>query len=83
MKDLNQIHEQMKSYYIEASLSNLGDDSMKQGVQTLIAVILFFENSLSNPYIIRDTRNLIYDLLKDQSSKDQKKLVKGLLKIVK
>jgi len=83
MKDLGNIHQQMKAYYIEASLKHLGNEDMKLGVQGLIAILLFFENSLENQYIIRDTRNLIYDLLKDQSSKDAKKLLKGFLKIVK
>ncbi len=83
MKDLNLIHEKLKSYYIEASLTHMGDPKMKQGVQTIIAVILFFENSLSNTYIIRDSRNLIFDLIKDQKSKEEKKLLKGLLKIIK
>lgn len=83
MKDLNKMHQQMKNYYMEASLTHQGDEAMKQSVQTLIAIILFFENSLSNEYIIRDTRNLIFDLIKDQPSKESKKLVKGFLKIIK
>lgn len=83
MKDLNKIHEAMKSYYIEASLSHMGEPEMKKSIQGLIAIILFYENSLANPYIIRDTRNLIFDLTKDQDHKLGKKLLKGLLKIVK
>ena len=83
MKDLYQIHQACKGYYIEASLSQSGHENMKKAVQSLGIVILFFENNLDNEWIIRDTRNFIYDLMKTLPDKESKKLVKGLLKIIK
>lgn len=83
MKDLGAIHQSVKRYYIEASLAYTGQEHMKKGVQSLGVCLLFFENSIDNPYIIRDTRNFIYDLLKTLPNKDAKRLLKGLLKIIK
>ncbi|MBI9013494.1 MAG: hypothetical protein JEZ08_14775 [Clostridiales bacterium] len=83
MKDLGKIHQSLKKYYIEASLNYSGDEDMKIGVQSLGVTILFFENSIENEFIIRDTRNFIYDLVKTLPSKETKKLLKGLLKIIK
>jgi hypothetical protein len=83
MKDLNQIHQSAKRYYIEASLAYSSQEDMKKGVQSLGIVLLFFENSIENQWIIRDTRNFIYDLLKTMPNTRSKKLLKGLLKIIK
>lgn len=83
MKDLGAIHQTLKKYYIEASLAYSGQDHMKKGVQALGICILYFENSIANPYVIRDTRNFIYDLLKTLPNRDAKRLLKGLLKIIK
>lgn len=83
MKDLGQIHQSAKRYYIEASLAYSQSEDMKTGVQALGVTLLFFENSLENEFIIRDTRNFIYDILKTLPNKPSKKLVKGLLKIIK
>lgn len=83
MKDLGNIHQSVKKYYIEASLAYSASENMKKGVQALGIVLLYFENSLENPYIVRDTRNFIYDLMKTMPNKDAKRLLKGLLKIIK
>lgn len=83
MKDLGQIHQSAKRYYIEASLAYSQNEDLKKGVQTLGIILMFFENSLDNEFIIRDTRNLIYDLIKTLPNKSSKKLLKGLLKIIK
>lgn len=83
MKDLGHIHQTAKRYYIEASLAYSQSEDMKKGVQALGIVLMFFENSLDNEFIIRDTRNFIYDLLKTLPNKPSKRLVKGLLKIIK
>lgn len=83
MKDLGQIHQSAKRYYIEASLAYSQNEDLKKGVQTLGIILMFFENSLDNEFIIRDTRNLIYDLIKTLPNKPSKKLLKGLLKIIK
>jgi len=83
MKDLSIIHQSLKKYYIEASLNFSGDEEMKIGVQSVGITILYFENSIDNEFIIRDTRNFIYDLVKTLPNKQSKKLLKGLLKIIK
>lgn len=83
MQDLGKIHQEAKRYYIKASLENLGNPEMKQAVQGLGVTLLFFENSIENPYIIRDTRNFIYDLIKTMPNAASKKLIKGFLKIIK
>ena len=83
MKDLGKIHQSIKKYYIEASLKYSGEEDMKVGVQSLGITILFFENSIENDFIIRDTRNFVYDLIKTLPNKESKKLLKGLLKIIK
>ena len=83
MKDLSIIHQALKKYYIEASLNFTGNEEMKIGVQSVGITILYFENSIDNEFIIRDTRNFIYDLVKTLPNKQSKKLVKGLLKIIK
>lgn len=83
MKDLGKIHQEVKKYYIEASFAFSGQDNMKKGVQSLGICLLYFENSLENEYIIRDTRNFIYDLMKEMPNKDAKRLLKGLLKLIK
>lgn len=83
MKDLGKIHQETKRYYIEASLAYQQQEEMKRAVQSLGIVLLFFENSLDNEFIIRDTRNFIYDLVKEQEDRQSKKLIKGLLKIIK
>lgn len=83
MKDLGQIHQLAKRYYIESSLAYSQNEDMKKGVQTLGIVLMFFENSLENEFIIRDTRNFIYDLIKTLPNKPSKRLLKGLLKIIK
>lgn len=83
MKDLHQIHQDSKRYYIEASLAYSGQEDMKQGVQALGIVLLYFENSIENEWIVRDTRNFIYDMLKTLPNATSKKLLKGLLKIIK
>ena len=83
MKDLGKIHQETKRYYIEASLAYQQNTDMKQGVQALGITMLYFENSLENEHIIRDTRNFIYDIMKTLPNKPSKKLVKGLLKIIK
>jgi hypothetical protein len=83
MKDLYQIHQACKGYYIEASLSQTGNEDIKKAVQAIGIAILFFENSLDNEWIIRDTRNFIYDLMKTLPNTSSKKLLKGLLKIIK
>lgn len=83
MKDLGQIHQSAKRYYIEASLAYSQNEDLKKGVQTLGIILMFFENSLDNEFIIRDTRNLIYDLIKTLPNNPSKKLLKGLLKIIK
>lgn len=83
MKDLGKIHQSVKKYYIEASLAYTGNEVMSKGVQSLGIVLLFFENSLENEFIVRDTRNFIYDLLKTLPNKESKRLLKGLLKIIK
>ena len=83
MKDLSIIHQALKKYYIKASLNHSGDEDMKIGVQSLGITMLYFENSIDNEFIIRDTRNFIYDLIKTLPNKDSKKLLKGLLKIIK
>lgn len=83
MKDLGKIHQEAKKYYIEASLAFSGQAEMTKGVQSLGISILYFENSIENEYIIRDTRNFIYDLMKEMPNKDAKRLLKGLLKIIK
>lgn len=83
MKDLGKIHQSIKKYYIEASLLYQGQANMSKGVQSLGIIMLYFENSLENDFIIRDTRNFLYDVLKTLPNKESKKLLKGLLKIVK
>lgn len=83
MKDLGKIHQSVKKYYIKASLEHTGDPDMAKGVQALGIVILYFENSLENEMIIRDSRNFIYDVLKTLPNKECKKLLKGLLKIIR
>lgn len=83
MKDLSIIHQSLKKYYIESSLNYSGDIEMIKGVQSLGIVMLYFENSIENEFIIRDTRNFIYDLIKTLPNKSSKKLLKGLLKIIK
>jgi hypothetical protein len=83
MKDLGKIHQAAKRYYIESSLAYSGQIEMQKGVQGLGIIILFFENSLENEFIIRDSRNLIFDLQKTMPNKDCKRLLKGLLKIIK
>lgn len=83
MKDLGKIHQLLKKYYIEASLAYSGQADMQKGVQSLGICLLYFENSLENEFIIRDTRNFIFDLEKTMPNKTCKKLLKGLLKIIK
>ncbi|MCH4890540.1 hypothetical protein EZV73_23365 [Acidaminobacter sp. JC074] len=83
MKDLGNIHQSTKRYYIEASIAHRENEDMKKAVRSLGIVLMFFENSLDNEFIIRDTRNFIYDLMKEQENKTGKKLLKGLLKIIK
>jgi len=83
MKDLGSIHQSTKRYYIEASIAYRENLEMKKAVQSLGIVLLYFENSLENQFIIRDTRNFIYDLINEQENKSSKKLLKGLLKIIK
>jgi len=83
MKDLSVIHQSLKKYYIEASFNYSGDKDMKIGIQSIGITMLYFENSLENEFIIRDTRNFIYDLIKTLPNKSSKKLLKGLLKIIK
>lgn len=83
MKDLGSIHQAAKKFYINASLTHSGDEEMKKAVQSVGVALLYFENSIDNEYIIRDTRNFIYDLEKEMPNKTSKKLLKGLLKIIK
>jgi|LGVF01.2.fsa_nt_gb spore germination protein GerM len=83
MKDLGKIHQEAKRYYIKASLEHTQDEDMKKAVQSLGITLLYFENSLDNDFIVRDTRNFIYDLEKEMLNKPSKKLLKGLLKIIK
>jgi len=83
MKDLSTIHQAAKKFYINASLEHRGDEDMKRAVQSIGVALLYFENSIENQFIIRDTRNFIYDLEKEMPNKASKKLLKGLLKIIK
>lgn len=83
MKDLTPIHKSIKRYYVHASIEYTGQKTYAKGVQALGITLLYFENSVDNEYVIRDTRNFIYDLLKTLPNKESKKLLKGLLKIIK
>lgn len=83
MKDLGSIHQAAKKFYINASLEHSGNEELKKAIQSIGVTLLYFENSIDNQFIIRDTRNFIYDLEKEMPNKASKKLLKGLLKIIK
>ncbi len=82
-QDLDLILSDAKKYYIKYSMEYTSDLDMKKTIQTLGIVLMFYQNSMEEKYVIRDTRNLIYDLVKEVKVKEGKKLVKGLLKIIK
>lgn len=83
MKDLKDTLSSIKKYYIKSSIEHKGNEDMEKAVQSIGIALLFFENSIDEKYVIRDCRNLIYDMTKELSNKESKKLLKILLKIVK
>lgn len=83
MKFSNEILSAIKKYYVKASIEYTGNKEMKKALQSIGICLLFFKNSEDNKYAIRDSRNLIYDMLKEIKTKEGKKLLKGLLKIIK
>lgn len=83
MIDLNEMLAEIKKYYVKTSMVHSGKEEMIKALQSLGIALLFFENSMDEKYVIRDCRNLIYDMTKEIKDKEAKKLLKGLLKIVK
>lgn len=80
-RPIDEIIADVKNYYILTSMSNTGNENLKKGIQSIALCLLTLENNKNDQYIIRDTRNMIYDMQKSLN-KEEKKLLKELLKII-
>lgn len=83
MKNLESVLSEIKIYYVKTSLKHSSNREMLKAIQSIGICILFFENSLEKKYVTRDSRNLIYDMLKEVKNKDGKRILRDLLKIIK
>jgi len=83
MDKIEKVIYDARKYYVEYSMANVGNEDMKKTIQSIAICVMFLENSKEEKYVIRDARNMIYDMVKGIKNKEGKKLLKGLLKIVK
>lgn len=85
MDKIQEIHQTTKKHFIIVSMENNANQEpdVRKAIQSIAICLLFLENNMTEKYAIRDCRNLIYDMSKGLKNKDAKKILKGLLKIIK
>ena len=71
-----------KKYYIEKSMERLGQEEFKKALQSLAITVLFLENNIDEKNVLRDGRNMLYDMLKNIKSKEGKKMLKQMIKLI-
>ncbi len=81
-KDIQSIIKDVKSFYILTSMSHASNHEMKHGLQAIALSLITLETFPNEKFILRDVRNMIYDMSKTMSN-EEKQLMKTLLKMVK
>lgn len=81
-RDTQEIIGDIKKFYVSHSMANLGNTSVKKGLQTIALCLLSLESKPDEPFVLRDLRNMVYDLSKAMNQ-EEKKLMKELLKLLK
>lgn len=72
-----------KKYYIESSMAHQGDERLKKALQSMAISLLYLENNLSEKHVLRDSRNMLYEMLKEIDEREGKKQIKEMIKCLK
>lgn len=82
---INEILQETKKLFIRKSMdqSITRNEDMNKAIQAIGLVNMYIESNMDEKYVVRDTRNFIYELQKNIKDKNAKKIFKELLKIVK
>lgn len=73
----------VKKLYIENSMAHQGETHLKKALQSMAIAVLYLENNISEKYVLRDSRNMLYEMLKEIREKEGKVLIKTMIKQLK